>query len=140
MIKVGIAGGRGYVGQELLQLFSCINEYAVEFVGSTSLAGEKVADHTGFESELLFQEITPTTINAVNVDAWIIAQANGQAANFVRELNDQDIKLIDVSSDFRFDDDWCYGLVEANSPNIARSTRISNPGCYATATQLACYR
>ena len=137
MIKVGIAGGRGYVGQELLQLFSCINEYAVEFVGSTSLAGEKVADHTGFESELLFQEITPTTINAVNVDAWIIAQANGQAANFVRELNDQDIKLIDVSSDFRFDDDWCYGLVEANSPNIARSTRISNPGCYATATQLA---
>lgn len=136
MIKVGIAGGRGYVGQELLQLLSSISEYTIEFVGSKSLAGKKVAEHTGCESNLLFQALTPTAINAADVDVWIIAQANGQAASFVQELHDKTLKLIDVSSDYRFDDEWCYGLIESNSQQIAHCNRASNPGCYATAAQL----
>ena len=66
----------------------------------------------------------------------MIAQPNGQAAEFIDKLRNQEVKLIDVSSDHRFNDDWCYGLVEANQDRIAVSKRIANPGCYATAAQL----
>lgn len=137
MIRLGIAGGRGYVGQELLQLLDAIEDYSVEFVGSNSLAGQSVAQHTGTDCQLMFQDLSPSAINSAAVDAWVIAQANGQAAAFVEKLKNKSIKLIDVSSDFRFDDDWCYGLVESNRGEIASSSRIANPGCYATAAQLA---
>ena len=137
MIKIGIAGGRGFVGRELLQLLTSHDEISVSFVGSSSLAGQSVAEHTGTESELLFQPLTKEIINSTQVDAWVIAQPNGHAGKFVQELQNQSLKLIDVSSDFRFDDNWCYGLAEATQTQIAQSSRVANPGCYATAAQLA---
>ena len=50
---------------------------------------------------------------------------------------DESIRIIDISSDFRFDETWTYGLPELNQAAIQTSSRVANPGCYATATQLA---
>lgn len=136
MIRVGLIGGRGYVGQELLQLFEPMPEYQVVYVGSRSSAGKPLsAEFEGLQSKLTFSDISPDAMNACNADAWIIAQDNGQAAQFVN-LIDAKTKVIDISSDFRFEDSWVYGLPERNGHLIASSNRIANPGCYATAIQL----
>ena len=137
MIKIGLAGGRGFVGQEFLKLVEEISEYSVEFVGSNSLSGESVKKHTGWDTELRFQDLSKSSINSCAVDVWIIAQPNGHAAKFVEDLEDSNVRLVDVSSDHRFEDDWSYGLAESNRDEIRKASRIANPGCYATASQLA---
>ena len=137
MIKLGIAGGRGYVGQELLGLLAGIPEYHVQFVGSSTRAGQRVDEHLEFESDLIFQDLTESAMQAADVDAWVIAQPNGRAATLVDFLKGGSPKMVDVSSDYRFDNKWCYGLIEANLEQIKTAERIANPGCYATAAQLA---
>jgi len=138
MIRIGLAGGRGYVGEELLELLSGIPEYQVVYVGSRGAAGKPIAQlYEGLELDLAFQDLSPESINACPADVWIVAQPNGQAADFVDRLENQDAKIVDISSDFRFDETWAYGLPESNQAKIRTASRIANPGCYATATQLA---
>lgn len=136
MIRVGLIGGRGYAGEELLRLFDEIPEYEVVYAGSRSSAGKRLsAEIKGLKSNLAFSEVSPDAIGACKADAWIIAQDNGHAAQFV-DLIDSQTKVIDISADFRFEESWVYGLPERNADRIARSTRVANPGCYATAVQL----
>lgn len=138
MIKIGLAGGRGYVGEELLGLLQSIDEYQVVYVGSRGSAGKLVnEEYQGLEIDMRFQDLSADSIRACRADAWIIAQPNDQAKFFVDVIDDPAIKIIDISSDYRFDDEWVYGLPEKNQQAIESSTRIANPGCYATATQLA---
>ena len=138
MIKVGLAGGRGYVGEEILTLLAKIPEYQVVYVGSRSSAGKPVGDeYSGLNIDLDFQDLSPDSIRTCATDVWVIAQPNGQAAEFVKMLEGSSAKIIDISSDFRFDNHWTYGLPERNEGAIKASSRIANPGCYATATQLA---
>ncbi len=138
MIRIGMLGGRGYVGEELLALLDRIPEYKVVYVGSRSKAGRKVADECpNARLDLKFADLSPESIRACPADAWIIAQPNGQAAAFVDLLEDTDCKIIDISADYRFDNSWTYGLPERSEDEIRGADRVSNPGCYATATQLA---
>ncbi len=139
MIRVGLIGGRGYAGEELLRLFSWIREYDVVYVGSRSSAGKPLgAEFGGLQSAASFSDVSPEAMNACQADAWIIAQDNGQAARFVK-LIDSKTKVIDISSDFRFDNSWVYGLPQRNAQRIANATRVANPGCYATAVQLGLF-
>jgi len=73
------------------------------------------------------------------MDALILALPNGMAAPFVAQIDAQaaDTVLIDLSADYRFDPGWHYGLPELSRDRASTARRISNPGCYATAMQLA---
>lgn len=138
MIKVGLAGGRGYVGEELLGLLAKMPEYEVVYVGSRGSAGKKVRDlYESLELDLAFQDLSEDSIRNCPADVWIIAQPNGRAQELVNVIASSDARMIDISSDYRFDDRWIYGLPERNAEQIKRSRQIANPGCYATATQLA---
>ncbi len=137
MIRVGLIGGRGYVGQELLQLLDPMPEYQVVFAGSRSAAGKPVAtEFAGIDSELVFSDLQPETIRSCPADAWVLAQDNGQAAGLVELLDGPETRIIDISADFRLDDNWVYGIPQANAAQIAATQRVANPGCYATAIQL----
>ena len=137
MIKVGLAGGRGYVGQELLGLLAGSPDYEVVYVGSRSSAGKTVtSEYPDSRCDLTFADLSSESIQSCAADAWVIAQPNGKADQFV-QLFDESIRIIDISSDFRFDETWTYGLPELNQAAIQTNSRVANPGCYATATQLA---
>ena len=138
MIRIGLVGGRGYVGAELLRLLDRHPEFEIAWVGSSSRAGNPVFEpgRDQFQPDLYFQPLEPATMKAVHVDAWVLAQTNGQAATWVAALENDSVKFLDVSSDYRFDPDWVYGLPEKNRSLLRGADRVSNPGCYATATQL----
>ena len=138
MVKVGIIGGAGYTAGELIRLL--INHPAVEiaFVHSTSNAGNAVSDvHGGLvgETDLRFSAEYDLTA----VDVLFLCSAHGQSRKFW-EQNPAPVtlKIIDLAQDFR--DESCgyvYGLPEINRGRIAATTRLANPGCFATAIQLA---
>lgn len=137
MIRLGLIGGRGHVGQELLQLLDGSAHYRVVFAGSRSRAGQPVRDEfPGLQTDLVFSGVERETIGAAETDAWILAQDNGQAAGFVEMLEDRPGPVVDVSADHRFDPDWVYGLTQMNADQLPDARRVANPGCYATAIQL----
>ena len=138
MVKVGIIGGAGYTAGELIRLL--INHPAVEiaFIHSTSNAGNAVTDiHGGLigETDLRFSAEYDLTA----VDVLFLCSAHGQSRKFWEENPAPvTLKIIDLAQDFR--DESCgyvYGLPEINRSRIASTTRLANPGCFATAIQLA---
>ena len=138
MIKVGIIGGAGYTAGELIRLL--INHPAVEiaFIHSTSNAGNAVTDiHGGLigETDLRFSAEYDLTA----VDVLFLCSAHGQSRKFWEENPAPvTLKIIDLAQDFR--DESCgyvYGLPEINRERISKTTRLANPGCFATAIQLA---
>lgn len=138
MIKVGIIGGAGYTAGELIRLLINHPEVEVVFIHSTSNAGNAVSDvHGGLigESELRFTD--SYDLNAV--DLLFLCSAHGQSRKFWEEnVAPAALKIIDLAQDFR--DESCgyvYGLPEVNRGRIATTSRLANPGCFATAIQLA---
>lgn len=138
MIKVGIIGGAGYTAGELIRLLINHPEVEVVFIHSTSNAGNAVSDvHGGLigESELRFTD--SYDLNAV--DLLFLCSAHGQSRKFWDEnVAPAALKIIDLAQDFR--DESCgyvYGLPEVNRARIATTSRLANPGCFATAIQLA---
>lgn len=138
MIKVGIIGGAGYTAGELIRLLINHPEVEVVFIHSTSNAGNAVSDvHGGLigESELRFTD--SYDLNAV--DLLFLCSAHGQSRKFWEEnVAPATLKIIDLAQDFR--DESCgyvYGLPEVNRARIATTSRLANPGCFATAIQLA---
>ena len=138
MVKVGIIGGAGYTAGELIGLL--INHPAVEiaFIHSTSNAGNAVTDiHGGLigETDLRFSAEYDLTA----VDVLFLCSAHGQSRKFWEENPAPvTLKIIDLAQDFR--DESCgyvYGLPEINRERISKTTRLANPGCFATAIQLA---
>ena len=138
MIKVGIIGGAGYTAGELIRLLINHPEVEVVFIHSTSNAGNAVSDvHGGLigENELRFTD--SYDLNAV--DLLFLCSAHGQSRKFWEEnVAPATLKIIDLAQDFR--DESCgyvYGLPEVNRGRIATTSRLANPGCFATAIQLA---
>ena len=138
MVKVGIIGGAGYTAGELIRLL--INHPAVEiaFIHSTSNAGNAVTDiHGGLigETDLRFSAEYDLTA----IDVLFLCSAHGQSRKFWEENPAPvTLKIIDLAQDFR--DESCgyvYGLPEINRERISKTTRLANPGCFATAIQLA---
>lgn len=137
MNSVGLVGGRGYVGEQLLGLLASHPTLKPQWVASRSLAGQSLATvYPELGLDLEFAAVTPKTVSQKPADVIVLALANGEAAAYVEALPG-DQRILDLSADYRFDPHWCYGLPERNRESIKQACRISNPGCYATAAQLA---
>lgn len=129
--RVGVIGARGHTGAELLRLLDNHPHLDIEFAGSRELGGQPVPQIDG----LVFENITPDDLERRDVDGVFLALPDGIGGPWVAAI-DPDTVIIDISADHRFDD-WVYGLPELNREKIAGARRIANPGCYATALQLA---
>lgn len=156
MIKVGIVGGTGYTGIELLRLLVAHPKVSTEVITSRSKAGIAVSDlfpnlrgHIG----LVFQK--PDIDQLANCDVVFFATPHTVAMELVPELIARGTRIIDLSADFRLKDStqwqqWyntphtcpelieqaVYGLPEVNRQQIKAAQLIAVPGCYPTATQL----
>lgn len=139
MIRIGIVGGAGYTAGELIRILIYHPKAKIIWVHSKSHAGKPIAivhaDLEG-ESQLLFCN----TFDFDNVDVIFLCNGHGQSAAFLKD-NPQALtkKIIDLSQDFRLNNKqgFVYGLPELNKGHIARSQYVANPGCFATAIQLA---
>ena len=141
-IKVGIVGGAGYTGGELLRLLLNHPQAEIAFINSVSNAGNPVskihADLIG-ETDLLF-----TADLSNDIDVLFLCVGHGDAAKFLAANSiDEKIKIIDLSQDFRLlnkattgNRTFVYGLPELNKEAIRSAKNIANPGCFATAIQL----
>lgn len=139
--SVVVIGARGYTGSELLPLLWRHPGFELAAVGSRSSAGAAVADSiAGLEGcALTFSDIGPSNLESFPADAFVLALPNGEAAEFVRVIEQAfpDAAILDLSADYRFDDEWAYGLPERFGDSLDGARRIANPGCYATGMQLA---
>ena len=138
MIRAGIIGGAGYTAGELIRLL--VNHPAVElrFVHSTSNAGNRLTQvHGGLEgdTQMCFCE----TYDLHEVDVVFLCSAHGQSGAWLAEHEiPEGLRIIDLAQDFRDEHDgFVYGLPEWQRDRIRGAQRIANPGCFATAIQLA---
>ncbi|MBK6756356.1 MAG: N-acetyl-gamma-glutamyl-phosphate reductase [Moraxellaceae bacterium] len=156
MIKVGIVGGTGYTGVELLRLLAQHPEVELKAVTSRTEAGMPVSQmypNLRGRVDLPFSE--PTLQNLGECDVVFFATPNGVAMKQVPELLAHGVKIIDLAADFRLKDpaqwqQWygmphtsedllaeaVYGLPEVNREAIKTARLVANPGCYPTAVQL----
>ena len=143
MIQVGIIGGAGYTAGELIRLLLDHPDVELCWVHSSSNAGKKVAEiHKGLfgETELVFTD--KYDFGCINM--LFFCTPHGESRNFMQEHAEEmpkDLKIIDLSNDFRLYDgkhDFVYGLPELNRKKMVRGAiHVANPGCFATAIQLA---
>mgnify|MGYP000964022905 FL=1 len=156
MIKVGVVGGTGYTGVELLRLLAQHQNVEIRAITSRGEAGLPVADM--FPSlrrrvDLCF--VDPQAADLAACDVVFFATPNGIAMQQAKALVDAGVKVIDLAADFRITDiaEWekwygmkhacpelvaeaVYGLPEVNREAVANARVVANPGCYPTAVQL----
>jgi len=139
-IKVGIVGGAGYTGGELIRIL--LNHPAAEiiFVHSKSNAGHFLYDvHKDLRGDT---DIKFASALSQKIDVLFLCVGHGDAIKFLSENKiDGKIKVIDLSQDFRLGEtvnkrNFFYGLPELNKTQIKKAKNIANPGCFATAIQL----
>jgi N-acetyl-gamma-glutamyl-phosphate reductase len=131
-LRVGVVGARGHTGSRLLPLITGHPTLQLAFAGSRELAGQAVPGVDG----LAFEAVDPQSVKASSVDAMILALPDGAGAPYLDAIGDGTV-VVDISADHRFDDEWEYGLPELRRSRLRGASRIANPGCYATAAQLA---
>ncbi|NAY92086.1 N-acetyl-gamma-glutamyl-phosphate reductase [Muricauda sp. JGD-17] len=143
MIKAGIIGGSGYTGGELIRLLLNHAETEIDFVFSTTRAGKPIAsahqDLLGLTDLGFTGQINP------DVDVVFLCLGHGNSMKFLSENTfATKTKIIDLSNDFRLRENaafggnhFVYGLPELNKEHIKNAMTIANPGCFATAIQLA---
>ena len=156
LIKVGVVGGTGYTGVELLRLLAIHPNVGLTAVTSRSEAGTPVADL--FPSLRGYLEVnfsTPEESGLADCDLVFFATPNGVAMKSVPELVNHGVRVIDLAADFRLKDqqEWehwyqldhacpeyleqaVYGLPEVNREAIKTASLVANPGCYPTSVQL----
>ena len=140
MFRVGIVGARGHVGAELIRLLAAHPRFELAYVGSRELDGQRLADHIdAYTGELRYSSPANAALPSLGADAVVLALPNGKAAACVAAFDAANANpvIVDLSADYRFDDGWYYGLPELTRTRYRGERRISNPGCYATAMQLA---
>jgi N-acetyl-gamma-glutamyl-phosphate reductase len=153
-IKVGIIGGAGYTAGELIRLLIHHPEVEIRFIHSSSQAGRRITDvHEGLigDTDTVFsgelpsnarKEIVPVASPIDwGIDALFLCSAHGDSRKFMENNNiPETLKIIDLSMDYRHREnagEFIYGLPELNRITIQEAKRIANPGCFATAIQLA---
>ena len=137
---IGIVGARGHVGTELIKLVCGHPRFELAYVSSRERAGRLVSEfEPAYRGELRYSAPATEDLPALGADAVVLALPNGKAAACVAAFDfaNVDPVIVDLSADFRFDPGWYYGLPELTRARHAGQRRISNPGCYATAMQLA---
>ena len=143
MLEIGIIGGAGYTAGELIRLLLNHPKANINFVYSTSNAGNKL--HKVHKDLIGSTEISFTAHINTEVDTLFLCLGHGNSTTFLEKNNfSENTKIIDLSNDFRlFTDknfkgkDFVYGLPELDKTIIKIAKYIANPGCFATALQLA---
>ena len=138
MIRVGIIGAAGYTAGELIRLLVNHPEVEITFAHSTSNAGQPFhAVHTGLigDTEQCFSD----TYDLHAIDVLFLCSGHGKSTAFWAENECPDtLKIIDLAQDYRDEHDgYVYGLPELQREKICACTKLANPGCFATAIQLA---
>lgn len=156
MIKIGIIGGTGYTGVELLRLLAAHPQAELRVITSRGEAGNKVVDlFPNLRGHVKIAFTEPDTKALTGCDVVFSATPNGVAMTHARDLLKAGVKFIDLAADFRLKDPavwekWygmphacpellaeaVYGLPEVNRERIKKARLIANPGCYPTAVQL----
>ena len=155
-IKVGIVGGTGYTGVELLRLLALHPNAELAVITSRGEAGLHVADmFPSLRGYVNLKFSDPAQVDLSVCDVVFFATPNGIAMQQTRELLDKGVRVIDLAADFRIKDvatweKWygmthacpdliaqaVYGLPEINREQIKQAKLVANPGCYPTAVQL----
>jgi N-acetyl-gamma-glutamyl-phosphate reductase len=155
-VKVGIVGGTGYTGVELLRLLAQHPRVELGVITSRAEAGLGVCDmFPSLRGRVDFPFTDPATADLKACDVVFFATPNGVAMQQARELLEAGVRVIDLAADFRIKDvtvweKWygmahvcpelvaeaVYGLPEVNRDKIRSARLIANPGCYPTAVQL----
>jgi len=137
-INIGIIGGAGYTGGELLRILLNHPQVNINFVHSKSQAGKPVysthSDLVG-DTDLLFTDIMPFD----EVQAIFLCSGHNESKKFLAENTiPESLIIIDLSTDFRDQSNgFVYGLPELQRDLIKTATKIANPGCFATSIELA---
>ncbi len=139
MIKVGIIGGAGYTAGELIRVLLNHPKAEIAYAQSTSQAGLPVTDiHTDLIGETNLSFVAEADYS---VDVLFLCMGHGRSRSFVEAIPDVfKGKIIDLSNDYRLKDaadGFVYGLPELNKEQIQKADKIANPGCFATAIQVA---
>ena len=138
MIRAGIIGGAGYTAGELVRILVNHPEAEIAWIHSESQAGKPVAEHhPGLvgDTNLVFTD----RIDLEGIDVLFLCSAHGKSRGFWEEHPcPEGLKVIDLAQDFRDESDgYVYGLPELNRDRISKAQKVANPGCFATAIQLA---
>jgi len=156
MIKVGIVGGTGYTGVELLRILSQHSEVSIQAITSRKEMGMAVAElFPSLRGRIALKFCDPADAKLDKCDLVFFATPNGIAMQQARVLLDAGVRVIDLAADFRIKDvsgweHWygmshacpdlvaeaVYGLPEINRDKIKVARLVANPGCYPTAVQL----
>lgn len=156
MIKVGIVGGTGYTGVELLRLLAQHPQVELRAITSRGDAGVSVATmFPSLRGRVALSFVAPQVGNLEDCDVVFFATPNGVAMEQAKILLDAGVRVIDLAADFRIKDpaEWekwygmkhaapeliaeaVYGLPEVNREKIRSARLLANPGCYPTAVQL----
>ncbi|TFY64834.1 hypothetical protein EVJ58_g2353 [Rhodofomes roseus] len=145
--RLALIGARGFTGQTLTTLLSAHPHLNLTHVSSRQLAGYSLDGYT--KAQIKYSDLSAEDVERMEkdgeVDAWVMALPNGVCKPFVdavdrgskeRKSGEPSV-VVDLSADYRFEDGWTYGLPELYGREAVRaSKRISNPGCYATSSQL----
>lgn len=152
-MRVGIVGASGYAGGELLRLLANHSKFDPSYIAAGSSAGEEISSIHSHLSSYFGRKFEKTSSKELNsCDLVFMALPHGESASLVSELR-SDLRIVDLGADFRLSDPtqwgryyggahagtWTYGLPElpGQREKIAQTTRVANPGCYATAITLA---
>lgn len=155
MIKIGILGGAGYTGGELIRLLINHPHAEIKFVNSRSHAGSLIADvHEGLYGDTTMQFTSEMPFDEVDVLFLCFGHGNSEVFLSEHEVPSR-VKIVDLAQDFRHQPtakiaetatelqhptsavhDYVYGLPEINQSRIAQAQHVANPGCFATCIQL----
>lgn len=138
MIRVGIIGAAGYTAGELIRILVNHPEAQIVFAQSSSNAGNPVTEvHEGLlgDTDLRFCEKADLS----DADVVFLCSGHGKSAAFWKENTcPEGVKIIDLAQDFRDESDgYVYGLPEWKKGAVSAAAKVANPGCFATAIQLA---
>lgn len=154
--KIGIIGASGLTGLELIRVLSKREDITLEVINSRSLNGKSVFENfpeITSDKSLMFTNLSLEEIEEIKLDLIFLAMENGEAMKIAPQLS---CKIVDLSADFRFQDldiwsdvykmkhcspkiEQVYGLPEVFSEQIQSARVVANPGCFATASELAIF-
>jgi N-acetyl-gamma-glutamyl-phosphate reductase len=157
-IRIAIFGASGYAGFELYKILKRHKDVDIRYLTAETSAGKKISDLFPTTDDSLI--IRNQDVDLRNLDALFLSLPHGAAKSVVEKItgSNRDVKIIDLSADYRFDDadeyekwygkkhtspdfldDFVYGLTEINREAIYKAQFVANPGCYPTATILGVY-